>query len=54
MNYQRAVFSRLLPFAAYIVLLALDGVLVNLLEFANLNPKFSYVIRIGAVIALLA
>lgn len=53
MNYQRAVFSRLLPFAAYIVLLALDGALVNLLELVNLNPKFSYVIRIGAVIALL-
>jgi len=54
MNYQRAVFSRLLPFAAYIVLLALDGALVNLLEIFNLNPKLSYVIRIATVIALLA
>ncbi|OYY48972.1 MAG: CAAX prenyl protease-related protein [Methylophilaceae bacterium 17-44-8] len=54
MNYQRTVFSRLLPFAAYIVLLALDGTLVSLLELVQINPKFSYVIRISAVIALLA
>ncbi len=36
------------------MLLALDGVLVNLLETLHLNPKFSYVVRIAAVVALLA
>lgn len=54
MNYQRAVFSRLLPFAAYIILLALDGVLVSLLDIFDLNAKLSYALRIAVVIALMA
>jgi uncharacterized protein len=53
MSIPRTVLSRLLPFAAYIVLLALDDTLASALQWLHLNPKFSYVIRISAVIALL-
>lgn len=53
MNIPRTVLCRLLPFAAYIVLLALDSTLAHLLEALDCNTKWTYVIRIGAVTALL-
>lgn len=53
MNIPRIVLCRLLPFAAYIILLALDSSLVTLLEALHASPKWSYVIRIGVVSALL-
>lgn len=53
MNIPRIVLCRFLPFAAYIILLALDSSLITLLEALHASPKWSYVIRIGVVSALL-
>lgn len=53
MNIPRIVLCRLLPFAAYIILLALDSSLVTLLETLHASPKWSYVVRIGVVSVLL-
>jgi uncharacterized protein len=50
---QRAIFSRLLPFAAYILLLALDNTLADLFRWLNINVKFTYLVRISLVLALL-
>ena len=54
MHNQRVVFSRLLPFAAYIVLLALDSSMAELFQWLHLNPKLTYLVRIAAVVGLLA
>lgn len=53
MTNQRAIFSRLLPFAAYILLLALDGYLADLFNWLHINVKFTYLVRISVVLALL-
>jgi uncharacterized protein len=53
MTNQRAIFSRLLPFAAFIVLLALDSLLADAFNWLNINIKFTYLVRISVVLALL-
>jgi uncharacterized protein len=53
MNYQRMVFARILPFAAYIIFLALDDELSSFFLSLHLDDKFSFLIRIFLVIAFL-
>lgn len=53
MNNPRAVFARLLPFAAFIVLLALESSLGQLFTWLQVDIKWTYFIRVAAVLALL-
>lgn len=54
MNFQRIALPRLLPFIVYILLLALNDTLATALAWVHLDAKWAYVIRVLAVIGLLA
>jgi uncharacterized protein len=54
MDNSRVIYSRLLPFAAYIMMLALSDPLASVFNWMHIDHRFSYVIRITAVILLLA
>ncbi|HAF01935.1 MAG TPA: CAAX prenyl protease-related protein [Methylophilaceae bacterium] len=53
MNNSRIVYSRLLPFAAYILFLALNDPLISALEWLHLDHRLAYLLRIVVVAGLL-
>lgn len=53
MTFDRAVLARALPFAIYILFLALDDPLSQLLDWLQVDVRWLYILRISAVSALL-
>ncbi|WP_020167609.1 MULTISPECIES: CAAX prenyl protease-related protein [Methylotenera] len=53
MTFDRAVLARALPFAVYILFLALNQPLSQLCDWLNVDVKWLYILRIAVVAALL-